>query len=184
MTVKIRWWDHHHRHHTSTLKFLNRTVGKKYGMIQDRQLYSRLKIESLVKNEVLNANGSVPGKDDVCEEEWQVLTCSYRRPIGYYVDRSLNFFNLLSRLWDHGEIWHTCASSLETDAPKNAMHSHFPSLNPSEARIYLQFVSRLCSPAFRMCFVPPNSLETRIYLQLSSRPRMKARIDNCYESYL
>ena len=63
-------------------------------MIRDRRLYGRLKIESLVKNEVLNANGSVPGEDDICEEEWQVLTCSYRRPIGYYVDGSLKKFNL------------------------------------------------------------------------------------------
>ena len=73
-------------------------VSKKYGMIWDRRLYGRLKIESLVKNEVLNANRSMPGEDDVCEEEWQVLTCSYKHPIGYYVDGSLNFFNLLSRL--------------------------------------------------------------------------------------
>ena len=204
MTVKIRWQDRRNRHRTSTLKFLNGMVGKKYGMIRDRRPYGRLKIESLVKNKVLNANGSAPGEDDICEEEWWVLTCSYRCPIGYYVDESLNFFHLLSRLWDHGEIRHTCASSLETDAPKNAMHSHFVSLNSweaqvylqsvslactkkcdafalnsSEARIYLQFVSGLRSTAFRMCFVPPNSLETRIYLQLTSGPRMKARIDNC-----
>ena len=75
-----------------------------------RRLYGRLKNRKPgEKWEVLNVNGS-----EASEE--QVLVCSYRGLIGDYVDRSLvNFFNLLSRLWDHGEIWHTCSSSLETD---------------------------------------------------------------------
>ena len=64
-------------------------------------------------------------------------------------------------------------------APKNAMHSHFASLNSSKAHIYLQLDSGLRSTPLQMHFVPPNSLETQLYLQLTSGPRTKVRTDNC-----
>jgi len=60
-------------------------------------------------------------------------------------------------------------------APKNAMHSHFASLNSLEAWIYLQLASELRSTAFRCCL---THWRQRLYLQLTSGPRINDGSEN------